>query len=63
MQYILKMVKSLEESGLQIKNISEIIENEAKEQKGGGSIGANLLGNLLVGKAVIQASKGIIRAV
>ena len=63
MQYIMKMVKSLEESGLQIKNISEIIENEAKEQKGGGSIGASLLGNLLVGKAVIRASKGIVRAV
>ena len=29
------MVKSLEESGLVIKGISETIKNEAKDQKGG----------------------------
>ena len=32
---IMKTVKSLEESGLLIKGISETIKNEAKEQKGG----------------------------
>ena len=32
---IMKIVKSLEEPGLLIKNVSETIENEAKEQKGG----------------------------
>ena len=32
---IKKIVKSLEESGLLIKGISETIKNEAKEQKGG----------------------------
>ena len=43
-----KIVKSLEESGLLIKGISEAIENEAKEQKGGffrmllGTLGAIL---------------------
>ena len=31
---IMKIVKSLEESGLLIKGISETIKNEAKEQKG-----------------------------
>ena len=32
---IMKMVKSLEEYGLLIKGVSEITQNEAKEQKGG----------------------------
>ena len=31
---IMKILKSLEESGLLIKGISETIKNEAKEQKG-----------------------------
>ena len=35
MNDIMKMVKSLEDSGLLIKGISETIKNEAKEQKGG----------------------------
>ena len=35
MEDIMKIVKSLEESGLLVKGISETIKNEAKEQKGG----------------------------
>ena len=48
----MKIVKSLEEYGLLIRSVSEIIKNEAKEQKGGflgmllGNLGASLLGNL-----------------
>ena len=44
---IMKIVKSLEESGLLIKSVSETIKNEAKEQKGGflgmllGTLGAS----------------------
>ena len=34
MEDIMKIVKSLEESGLLIKGISETNKNEAKEQKG-----------------------------
>ena len=34
MEDIMKIVKSLEESGLLLKGISETIKNEAKEQKG-----------------------------
>ena len=34
MQDIMKMVRSLEESGLLIKAVNETIENEAKEQRG-----------------------------
>ena len=53
---IMKIVKSLKESGLLIKGISEGIRNGAKEQKGGflgmllGTLGASLLGTLLTGK-------------
>ena len=52
----MKIVKSLEESGLLIKGVSKTIKNEAKEQKGGflgmllGTLRANLLRNLLTGK-------------
>ena len=35
MNDIMKIVKSLEESGLLIKVLSETIKNEAKEQNGG----------------------------
>ena len=50
MNDIMKIVKSLEESGLLIKYISQTIKNEAKKQKGGflgmlfGTLGG-LLGN------------------
>ena len=59
MNDILKIVKSLEDSGILLKGVSETIKNEAKEQKGGflsmllGTLGASLLGNRLVGKGVI----------
>ena len=72
MDDILKIVKSLEDSGLLLKGVSETIQNEAKEQRGGflsmllGSLGASLLGDLLTknisGKGVIRAGKGVIRA-
>ena len=58
MNDIMKIVKSLEESGLLIKGVSETIKNEAKEQKGRflskllGTLGASLLENLLTGKRV-----------
>ena len=59
---IIRTVKSLEDSGLLLKGISKIIQNEAKEQKGGflsmllGTLGASLLGNILAGK---EAGYGI----
>ena len=58
----MKIVKSLEESSLLLRRISEAIENEAKEQKGGllgmllGTLGARLLGNLLTDKGTIRAA-------
>ena len=64
----MKIIKSLEESGLSIKGISKTIKNEAKEQKGEflgmllGTLGIKLLGNLLTGKGTIRADEGIIKA-
>ena len=68
MNDIVKIIKSLEESNLLIKGVSKIIQNEAKEQKGGflgmllGLLGASLLGNLLTGKGTIRAGEGTITA-
>ena len=68
MEDIMKIVKSLAESGLLIKGVRETIKNEAKEQKGGflsillGTLGASLLGNLLTGKGTIREGEGTIGA-
>ena len=57
-------LKSLEDSGLLIKGVTETVQNEVKEQKGGllsmllGTLGASLLGNLLTGKGINRAGKG-----
>ena len=64
---IIKIVKSLEESGLLIKAASKTIQNEAKEQKGGFicillcTLGVSLLGNILSGKEINRAEEGVIR--
>ena len=68
MDYILKIVKSLEDSVLLLKGVSETIQHEAKEQRGGflsmllGTLGPSLLGDILSGKGVIRAGEGTIRA-
>ena len=72
MDDILKIVKSLENSGVLLKGVSETIQHEAKEQKEGflsmllGTLGASLLGDVLLkglsGKGVITVGEGTIRA-
>ena len=53
MDDILKIVKSLEDSGVLLKGVSEKIQHEAREQRGGflsmllGTLGASLLGDIL----------------
>ena len=65
MDDLIKIVKSLEDSGLLLKGITESVQNEIKEQKGGflsmllGTLGASLLGNLLTGKGASHAGKGV----
>ena len=64
MEDIIKIVKSFEDSGLLLKGITETVQNEVKEQKGGfvstllGTLGASLLGNLLTGRGAIAKSQG-----
>ena len=66
MNDIMKIVKSLEESGLLIKRVSETIENKVKERKGGffsmlsGTLGVSLLGNLLTGEGTFGTSESTI---
>ena len=61
MNDVMKIVKSLEESGLLVKGVRETINNEAKEQKTGflrmilGTLDASLLENLLLYKGTISA--------
>ena len=72
MDDIIKIIKSLEDSGVLLKGVSETTQNEAKEQRGGflsillGTLGASLLGDILSkglsGKEIIRAREGAIRA-
>ena len=68
MKNIMKIIETLENSGILIKGVSKTIENETKEQRGGflsmllGTLGATLLGNLLTGKGIMRAGEGIVRA-
>ena len=61
---IIKIVNFFEDSGLLLKGVTETVENEVKEQKGGfvsmllGTLGGILLGNLLTGRGINRAGKG-----
>ena len=63
---LIKIVKSLEDSGLLLKGVT--VQNEVTGQKGGflsmllGTLGTSLLGNLLAGKGINRAGGGIVRA-
>ena len=68
MNDIIKIIEALENSGILLKGVTKTIENETKEQRGGllrmllGTLGASLLGNLLTGKGMMRADKGIVKA-
>ena len=57
-------LKSLQDSGLILKRITETVQNEVKERKGRflsmllGTLGTTLLGNLLTGRGIYRARKG-----
>ena len=59
---VIKIVKSLEDSELLLKGVTESVENEIKEQTGGflsmllGTLGASLLRNLLTGKGATKSA-------
>ena len=60
MENVKKKVKSLQDSRLLLKRISETIQIEVKEQKFGlfsmllGTLATSLLGNILTGKEIIK---------
>ena len=59
---IIKIIKS---PGLLLEGVTETVQKEVKEQKGGflsmllDTLGAILLGNLLTGRGIYRAGKGI----
>ena len=60
---IIKIAKSLEDSGLLLKRVTET----KKDKKGFlsmllGTLGASLLGNILTGQGINRAGEGIVRA-
>ena len=60
----IKIVKSLEDSDLLSKGVTETVQNEAREQKVEflsmllGTLGASLLGNILTEWGINRAGKG-----
>ena len=69
---IIKIIKSLENSGLLLKGVTETVKNEVKEQKGGflgtllGTLGVSLLGDLSIGNIkgnrINRAGERVLRA-
>ena len=65
MNDLIKIVKSLEYSGLLLQGITESVQNEIKEQKGGflsmllGTLGASLLRTLLTSRGEFNARKRV----
>ena len=63
-EHVIKIIKSLEDSGVLIKGVSETMQNEAKEQKGGilgmllSTVDASLLWKMFIEKGVNRAGYG-----
>ena len=68
MEDLIKIVKSLKDSGLLLKGVTESVQNEVKEQKVGflsmllDTLGVSLLGSLLAEKRIHRAGEGVVRA-
>ena len=64
----IKIIKFLEYSSLLLKGVSETVQNEAREQKGGflsmllGTLDTSLLGNILTGQGINRTWEGVIGA-
>ena len=58
MNDIMKIAQALDNFNIILKGVTKTIKNETKEQKEGflnmllGTLGASLLGNLLIGKGI-----------
>ena len=61
MEDIIKIVKSLENSGLLLKGVTETVQNEVKEQKRGflsmllGTLGTRFFRNIKTGRGINRA--------
>ena len=67
MNDIIKIIQALENPNILLKGVTKTIKNDTKEQKGRfviryqegsmllGTLGASLLGNLLMGKGILRA--------
>ena len=64
----MKIVQTLEDSGILLKGVSKRIKSETRHQKGGflsmllGTLGASLLENSLTGKGTVRAGEEFLRA-
>ena len=64
MNDIMIIVQALEDSNILLRGVTKTIKNETEEQKGGflsmllGTLGASLLGNLLLGKGIARVGYG-----
>ena len=64
MEDIIKIAKYPEESGLLLKGVTETVQNEVQERKGGflnmllGTLGARLLGHILTEQGINRSWKG-----
>ena len=65
MNDIMEIVQALEDFNILLKGVTKTIKSKRKDQKGGGTLGASLLGNMLGGKGIVRAGsgKGIVRGV
>ena len=60
----MKIVQALDDPNILQKRVTKTIKNEIKEPKGlflsmlSGTLGASLLGNILVGKRIARAGSG-----
>ena len=63
MNDIMEIVQALEDFNILLKGVTKTIKSKRKDQKGGGTLGASLLGNMLGGKGIVRAGsgKGIVR--
>ena len=67
MEGIIKIVKSLQDSGLLLKGVSETGQNGSNKQRERlfsmllGTLGASLLGKTLAGKEMDRAGEGFFR--
>ena len=64
MNDVMKILQALEDSNTLLNRVTKTVKNETKEQKVRflsmllGTLGANLLGNLLSGKGIVRTGSG-----